>query len=234
MRKWGLAFTVGIIACSGAPAAWAGDAEIAVSDPCGDNRAAFKYDDQRYDLPETERRPGFDVKHFTLSQTASGVRAVLEMCGPIADSVGLSGWRAAAASLTDECSLTLAVEEGVAPQRKGRFIKTCWTTPEGPAAGTPLNDGVETRFDITLPDGAFTVSGATMTINLARAGLTGEAAQALAAGTAWKNPGFSTVEGATLGGAGVYADSNGNTHGWAWAAPFNYDWGYTQSAFTLS
>ena len=62
----------------------------------------------------------------------------------------------------------------------------------------------------------------------------GEAADALAPGTTWKSFGVAIVEGQTLAGFGASSDSNGDTHQWAWSAPFAWDWGYTNASFTVS
>jgi hypothetical protein len=42
-----------------------------------------------------------------------------------------------------------------------------------------------------------------------------------------------TIEAASVFGVGVYSDSNGETHDWAWSAPVSYDCGGAKSAFTI-
>ena len=217
--------------------ALAAENAVSVSDPCGDNKAGYEYDGQGKDFPEvTGNRASFDAKQLTVAQTATGVRATFEMCGAIpASSTGLNGWRAAYTLLTKDCELVIGVEEGVLPQRQASFAKVCFKEYDGSEAfGTPLDPSSDTRFDITLPASALAVNGATMTVDVARAGLTGEAAQALAAGTTWTGLQVGALEGTTLSGFGVSMDNQGNSHSWAWAAPFNYDFGYANTALTLT
>jgi hypothetical protein len=194
---------------------------VAWQDACGDNRGYLFYDARRVDVPSTDRTDRFDLRAGSLRATGEGVAARFEMCSPIGEPDGVKGFRSAYASIDERCTVGLAAEEHPAPRlpRRALFFKSCYREPRP----GPFADTVDERFTIELPASAVRVDGATMTIRVGRAGLTGEAAAALAPGTAWRNPGSITVEGPTLWGFG--GDSEGHT--WGESAPSAYDFAGT-------
>ena len=212
MRKWGCAIFMAMVACAGAPAAWASDdGSVAFSDPCGDNHAFVKENDIKQEIPATPRTARYDIKGVRIAPTASGVAVSVTVCDAIGDPDGFLGWRGAYPWVSDDCQLAIVAQESAVPTqpRTPHFMKTCWG---GADHGVPpvVSDTSDNRFDIVLPANAVTVSGDTLTITVNRAGMTGEAAAALAPGTVWKNLLGYAAENTWVAGGGGDPAGNGS------------------------
>ena len=211
-----------MVACAGAPAAWATDGDVAFSDPCGDNHAYVEHNDTHQDVPGTSRTPQFDLKGVKVAPTANGVSISLTMCQAPSAPDGFGGWRALYPWISGNCQLAIVAQEPLAPAgaREGHFAKTCWGGPDHSPLPPFTSDTSDQRFDITLPADAISVSGDTLTITLQRAGLTGEAAAALAPGAVWSGVAGYAAENYWVGGGG--GDTEGNHD--SFLAPTGFDW----------
>lgn len=232
MRKWGLAFIVVACACWGTPAAVADDGTVAISDPCGDMHGGVRYNDQRVDLPPTPRTARFDLQNVALSSTATGVRATFTSCAAIGENDGLAGLRTVSAYLGGHCYVGFTVLDGVdaTKPRQATFEKHCYGDDPGPLNNGMLVDNDDERFSIAVP---LTVNGATMSLEISRAGLTGEAAALLAPGATWTYPSAGAIETATLWGGGFGTDDQGHTDYYNYQGPSGVDWTNVGPAFVV-
>ena len=184
------------VACAGAPAAMANEGDVTFSDACGDNHAFVRVNDIRQEIPATPRTPRFDLKAVTIGGVDGGVAVSWSTCEAPGEPDPGQGGRGTTAWLSDDCWLSVYVQEPAAPTqpREGHVSKHC--------SGDALVGPSDSRFDVTLPADAITVAGDTLTLTINRAGLTGEAAAALAPGTSWQRPGAFAQEGPWVGGGG--------------------------------
>lgn len=221
MRK-GMLVCLTVLGVAAAPAA-AQDGGLAADDPCGDNRPYAFVNGTYQELPSTERTPRYDLKRLVVTPGASAVTVRIETCAPIGAPDGLKGFRGAYATLADGCQLAIVADEAAQPgaARQARIVKTCFAQPDSDPESVPVPVGEEpdTRFDIPLPADALALDAGTLVITVAREGLTGEAAAALAAGATWSDVRAAAQESPTTMGGGF--DTEGNS--WSHLGPTGFD-----------
>jgi hypothetical protein len=232
MRTWGLVIGVAVVVCSAGPA-MAENGVLALDDACGDMYRYVRVNDQRVDVPPTDRTATFDLDGVSLASSAAGVRLTFTSCAPVGAPDSLGGVRSFLASLSPTCHLSVTVLDDLNPSapRHATFSKTCYREDTTIFRGTPLGSDADLRFSIELPASALKVSGTTMTVDLDRSGLTGEAAQAVAPGAVWQSPSFSTAESVTAGGNGFVGGDAGLNFGWR--GPGGFDSAGTQNPYTV-